>query len=248
MIAVMSFTYQKIFKMKRKIIYFAIMFAITCSVSLQSCTDRTHTETKEFFAFTTPAVVAPANGAVVDISGTTADLTWESTSESGFPVKADVYFGTSDNPPLYKAGQTALSLTVPVEKGVTYYWHVTMIDGNGLTSEGPTWSFTVFEPIVPFLGDYIADEPAEDYSYPVVFTKDSPNTLAIDAYWNSWPAIFTLDFENNTYSMALTDFGGGYTGIESGTIDPETGTLVGDYIIYQNGTDIEEGTHTYTKQ
>jgi hypothetical protein len=234
--------------MKRKILFFAMMLAITGLVALQSCKKEEGTKVEEFYAFTEPAVTAPADAETVHITGTTVDLTWVSTSESGFPVKADVYFGTDPEPPLYKANHNALTLNVPVEQGVTYYWHVVMKDGNGITTEGPTWSFTIYEPIVPFLGDYIADEPAEAYSYPVVFTKETSTSLAIDAYWNSWPAIFTLDFTNNTYSMPLTDFGGGYSGIESGTIDPETGTIVGDYIIYQNDVNIEEGVHTYTKQ
>ena len=47
---------------------------------------------------------------------------------------------------------------------------------------------------------------------------------------------------------AFTDFGGGYSGIESGTIDPETGTLEGIILIYQERGKYEEGLHTYTKQ
>lgn len=233
--------------MKKILIVFVVMVALAGLAALQSCTEKDGSKLEEFFAFTDPVVTAPADGSTIDITGTTVDLTWESTSESGFPVKADVYFGTSEEPELYKADHNALSLTVPVEVGVTYYWYVVMEDGNGITSEGPVWSFTIFEPIGIFVGDYNVDEPAEDWTYDVTFTKDSPTTLAIDAYWASWPAIFTLDFTANTYSLPLTDFGGGWSGIESGTIDPETGTLEGTYIIYRNGAIFEEGPHTYTK-
>ena len=232
--------------MKRKI-YFVVLVVFVGLVALQSCKKEAGTKVDEFFAFTDPVLTAPEDGATIDITGTTADLIWASTSESGFPVKADVYFGTDPEPPLYKADHNVLTLNVPVEKGATYYWHVTMKDGHGVRSVGPTWSFTIFEPIGIFVGDFLADEPAEAYSYDVSFDKTGDNTLHTGNYWNSgWDATFTLDFTANTYSMPLTTWGA-YSAIESGTIDPETGTMVGDYIIYKDGVSIEEGVHTYTK-
>lgn len=216
--------------------------------ALQGCTKYGSNPPVEHFAFTAPAVVAPANASTVHVTGTTVDLTWASTNESGDPVKADVYFGTSETPELYAAGHNALSLSVPVELGVTYFWHVTMIDANGITTRGETWSFTVFEPIGIFTGDFVADEPAEDYSYDISFAKFNATTLVTDNYWNSgWIAYFTMDFTQNTYNMPLTTWGS-YSGEESGTIDPETGTMVGNYTIYHPaGTAIETGVHTYTK-
>ena len=123
-----------------------------------------------------------------------------------------------------------------------------MKDANGVTTTGSTWSFTVFEPIGIFVGAYLVDEPAEGWTYTVNTTKGSDTTLKMDQYWASWPAIFTLNFTANTYAMALTDFGGGYSGIESGTITPTTGKMVGNYTIYQNGKAIETGVHTYTRK
>jgi hypothetical protein len=116
-----------------------------------------------------------------------------------------------------------------------------------VTTTSPIWSFTYFEPIGIFVGDFNCDEPAEDYSYDVSFAKTSDNTLQTDNYWNSgWTGIFTLNFTSNTYSMPLTVWGN-YSAIESGTIDPATGTMVGDYTVYYKGNSIEVGVHTYTK-
>ncbi|MEI6050314.1 MAG: hypothetical protein WCS03_15535 [Bacteroidota bacterium] len=233
--------------MKRKILFIVMMLAFTGLFTMQSCNKDEVVTLKEFHAFTDPVAVAPANEATVTISGTTVDLTWESTNADNNAPLADVYFGTSETPPLYKAGHNSLTLNVPVELGLTYYWHVTMKDAHGLITKGPTWSFTVFEPIGIFVGDFNCDEPAEDYSYDVSFEKTSPVTLETANYWNSgWAATFTLDFAANTYSMPLTVWGN-YSSIESGTIDPETGTMVGDYIIYYKEASIEEGVHTYTK-
>ena len=234
--------------MKRKIIFFVTLLIISGLVAMQSCKKESPVGFGVHHIFTEPAAVAPANDSTITISGTTVDLTWVSTNVDGDPVRANVYFGTSGTPPLYKAGVAALTLNVPVELGLTYYWHVTMIDANGQLTAGPTWDFTVFEPIAIFVGDFTADEPAEDYSYGVTFTKASPTTLSIDNYWNSaWLGTFTLDFTAKTYSMPLTTWAGGYSGIESGTIDPKTGTMVGNYTIYHNGVSIETGVHTYTK-
>ena len=48
--------------------------------------------------------------------------------------------------------------------------------------------------------------------------------------------------------MPLTTWGGGYAGIESGTINTTTGAMTGTYNIYQPyPTVIENGPHTYTK-
>jgi hypothetical protein len=140
-----------------------------------------------------------------------------------------------------------LTLTVPVTLGLTYHWYVLMTDAQGIVTTGPNCSFTVFEPIGIFVGNFNCDEPAEAYSYGVSFTKTSDNTLKTTNYWNSaWTGIFTLNFTTNTYSMPLTVWGS-YSGQESGTINPSTGKMIGTYTIW-HGTAVEEtGVHTYTK-
>jgi hypothetical protein len=238
--------------MKRKIIFFVMLIALAGLSTLQSCyKDGTVQYTHSIF--TAPELVAPLDASTVHLAGTatTVDLKWTSTNPDSDPVDADVYFGTAESFGLYKADLHALTLTVPVIKGQTYFWLVNMKDKNGIPSPAvppDPWSFTVFEPIGIFVGAYTVDEPAEGWTYPVNFTKNSDNVLKIDQYWASWPSFFTLDFTANTYSMPLTDFGGGYSAIESGTINPATGTLVGTYTIYHPAAvAIETGTHTYTK-
>jgi len=233
--------------MKRKSLIVAILPVLLGLFALQSCTKKDNGTFTVYHAFTTPTVTAPLDAATIKITGTTVDLKWVSTDADGDAVKADVYFGLDPSPALYKAANTGTTLTVPVELGQTYYWKVTMKDANGVMTYGPTWSFTIFEPIGIFVGAFTCDEPAEGWTYGVNFSKLTANTLKIDAYWASWPATWTLDFTKNTYSMPLIDFGGGYSGIESGTINPANGTMVGNYTIYKKGIAIETGVHTYTK-
>ena len=232
--------------MKKKILFFIILLGLGGLFALQSCYKDGTFVTHD--AFTTPTVTAPLDGATVHITGTTVDLKWASTNPDGDAVKADIYFGTSDKPPLVKANNSTLTYTVPVVLGETYFWYVVMKDANGVIVTSPTWSFTVFEPIGIFVGAFTADEPAEAYSYDVNFTKTSATTLSIDNYWNSgWVGIFTLNFTANTYTMPLTVWGT-YSGQESGTIDPATGTMVGNYTIWHNAAFEETGVQTYTKQ
>ena len=238
--------------MKNKNRILIMLLVLSGLFTMQSCTKEDATTFTVYHAFTEPAAVAPADAATITISGTTVDLKWASTNADGDAVIADVYFGTSSKPALYKAAHNSLTLTVPVVKGKTYYWHVTMKDKNGITTTGTTFSFTVFEPIGIFVGDFLCDEPAEDYSYDVSFAKTGDNTLQTDNYWNSgWTSVFTLDYAKNTYTMPSTTWSSGYFGVESGTIDPATGTMVGTYTISQTKAGvtkvIEEGVHTYTK-
>jgi hypothetical protein len=242
---------KKYIDMKRKILIFVILLAGTGLLILQSCNKKEGTIFKSYNIFTEPVVVGPVDGAILNIgTGTTVNLQWTSESVDGDPIKANVYFGTSETPPLFKADHNALSLSVPVTKGTAYFWSIEMIDVNGIPTQGPTWSFTVFD-IALFTGDFTCDEPAESYSYDVSFSKVDETTITTDNYWNSgWDANFTLNFTAWTYSMPLTawiDGANTWSAEEAGTIDPSTGTIEGDYTIYKNGVAVETGVHTYTK-
>ncbi len=233
--------------MKRKNIILVMLVVLSSIFALQSC-KKDNTTFTIYNAFTEPTVTAPLDGATIKITGSTVDLKWATTNKDGASPIADVYFGTNSKPALYKAGATGLSLTVPVVLGATYYWHVTMKDAHGVMTYSPTWSFTIFEPVAIFVGDFNCDEPAEDYSYDVSFVKGDATSVITDNYWNSgWTATFTLDFTKLTYSMPLTTWSN-YSAIESGTINATTGKMVGNYTVYYKGRSIETGVHTYTKK
>ena len=116
-----------------------------------------------------------------------------------------------------------------------------------LPGASPIISFKAPLPIDAFVGKYDVLEPAESYDYLITFARVSPTQISTPLYWNSWPAVFTLDLVNMTYSMPNTAFPGGYAGIESGTINIATGQMIGNYTIYQDGAAIETGIHTYNK-
>jgi hypothetical protein len=147
-----------------------------------------------------------------------------------------------------------IGLDVQMQDGVWYpaFNPMGIAYGAGpmnLPGASPIITFKAPLPIDTFVGNYTADEPAEAYSYGVSFKRVSTTAVSTANYWNSgWTAVFTIDFVNKTYSMPNTTWDSGYSGIESGTVDLVTGKMVGNYIIYHNGTSIEEGVHTYTKK
>jgi len=200
---------------------------------------------------TAPDLFSPANDSVgFPVTGA---LEWSSEDAEGDDITYDVYVGTTNTPGIAAGDLADPTFSPSLEAETVYYWKVVAKDSHGATATSIVQKFTTgLEPIMNFTGAYLCDEPAEAYSYDVNFTKATSTSLAIDAYWNSWAAEFTIDLDNMTYSMPFIDFGvfGGtdYAAIESGILDPATGTMTGTYTIWGNGAIIEQGVHTYTKK
>lgn len=129
------------------------MLGLTGLVTMQSCTKEGSGSYTAYSSFTTPAIVAPANGNYLTVTGTTVELKWESTSADGDAQNWDVYFGDVASPPLVKKGHTAQTYTVTVQKGVEYFWHVIGWDANGIPARSETWSFTVIDPASDMIVD-----------------------------------------------------------------------------------------------
>jgi hypothetical protein len=132
--------------MKRNILFIVMMLVLTGLVTMHSCTKVGSGSYTEYSSFTTPAILSPANGNYLTVTGTTVELKWESTSTDGDAQNWDVYFGDVASPPLVKKGNTAQTYTVTVQKGVEYFWHVIGWDANGIPARSETWSFTVIDP------------------------------------------------------------------------------------------------------
>ena len=98
----------------------------------------------------TPSNPDPPDGAT-DISVEKL-LRWTGGDPNqGDVVVYDVYFGTSSPPPKV-ADNIAMSTYDPgtMELGTTYYWQIVSEDSEGLTTDGPIWSFiTELEPNAP---------------------------------------------------------------------------------------------------
>jgi hypothetical protein len=89
-----------------------------------------------------PANPKPADGATkVDV---TKDLSWmNSDPDIGEDVYSDIYFGTTNPPPLLKANIFETTYDVGIMQFHTkYYWKIIAHDNHGQVTEGPIWNFT----------------------------------------------------------------------------------------------------------
>jgi hypothetical protein len=197
---------------------------------------------------TAPVLTTPADAAVgFSVAGA---LKWTSSDAEGDAIKYDVFISTSETPALAATGLTAATYSPTMVASTKYYWKVVATDSHGASATSAVHSFTTgLEPIMMFTGLYLCDEPAEAYSYDVTFAKASATTVKTTNYWNSgWTATFTIDLATNAFSMTSYTFSAGWTGVESGVVDPATGTMTGYYSLWKGGVVQETGIHTYTKK
>ena len=83
----------------------------------------------------------PVNGAIDQ--SITLTLSWSCTDPNGDPLTYDVYFGTTNNPPLASGNQTGTSYNPgQLNNNTTYYWKIVAKDNQGATTAGPVWNFT----------------------------------------------------------------------------------------------------------
>ncbi|SDS39445.1 hypothetical protein SAMN05216490_1075 [Mucilaginibacter mallensis] len=85
---------------------------------------------------------APLFGEVVNQSMIT--LVWKGISVDNNIKSYDVYFGTSNTPPLLKKGETYNEIPdVSVKANTTYYWHVITYDAYGDYTDSGLYQFSV---------------------------------------------------------------------------------------------------------
>jgi len=90
-------------------------------------------------------ITSPTLGELVTAANNTTSLAWTGSSVApGTIVNYDIYFGTTNSPPLAYSTITASSLSnVTVALGNTYYWRVITRDINGNTSDSGLYQFEV---------------------------------------------------------------------------------------------------------
>lgn len=234
--------------MKRKILFSALLPVLFGLIALQSCTKEEGSFTV-YASFTEPKATAPLDAAQIYATGTTVDLKWATVDADGDTPKADVYFGTDHNPPLLKAGLAALTYTVPVVNGKTYYWKVVMTDANNVKVSSPEFSFTT---LVKFdmnnmVGKFDCNEPGYGH-YNCNFTKVNATTSLNDNFWDSGykvQYVFNADGSKIDIVPVTID---GYAITGTGSFDKMTGQWSVHYIVKQGAKVVDDNTHTFTKK
>ncbi|MCX2839635.1 hypothetical protein OQ279_15920 [Salinimicrobium sp. MT39] len=76
------------------------------------------------------------------IYGSVVELAWESIDLDNDELKYDLYFGTSENPPLLEENLLTNAFEINnLAAGTIYHWMIVTIDGKGGKSIGQVWSF-----------------------------------------------------------------------------------------------------------
>lgn len=90
-------------------------------------------------------ITSPAFGQNVTAGSGTINLTWKGSSVNpGTITGYDIYFGTTNNPPLFKNGVTDSFINgVSVTSKTTYYWEILTWDIDGNSSDSGLYQFTV---------------------------------------------------------------------------------------------------------
>lgn len=90
-------------------------------------------------------ITSPSFGQNVTASSGTIDLTWKGGAVNpGTITSYDVYFGTTNNPPILKSSATDSFINgVAVTSKTTYYWKVITWDMDGNNSDSGLYQFTV---------------------------------------------------------------------------------------------------------
>ena len=127
------------------------------------------------------------------------DLTWSGGDpDPGDTVTYDVYFGTTNPPPLANSGITDTTYDPGTLSDFDYYWKIVATDGNK-TTEGPVWGFTPKLPDVYML--------VEDSAAPV-----GSNGLQIDVVgkWDTSLGAYTmvLNYDPNLVEFDHVEFTG----------------------------------------
>lgn len=240
--------------MKRRNLIFALLPLLLAVFALPSCTKSDDSNATIYWAFTEPTAVAPLDAALIKITGTTTELKWATVDKDGDPIKADVYFGESDEPPLFKAAHNSLAITVPVAEGSTYYWYVKLTDANGVMTTGPLFHFSVLVnyDINNFVGLFECDEPGYA-KYNVNLTKINATTISNDNFWDSgWAVQYVFDDKGDVKIIPISyvDKTTTYDITGAGKFNNKTKSFWVDYTVKNKatGATVDHNVHTFVKK
>ena len=117
--------------------------------------DNAHSTVGPIWRFTTappgnqppnaPSNPSPAHQAANQSTDT--NLSWSCSDPDGDPITFDVYFGTSEDPPLVCEDQEERTYQPDeMEYELTYYWKIVAKDDQAHITEGSVWHFTTAAP------------------------------------------------------------------------------------------------------
>jgi hypothetical protein len=157
----------------------------------------------------TPANPSPLDGA--DSVAADVVLSWGAADPEDDPLTFDVFFGTTNPPPLQDhQGATTYNPPGNLDGNRTYYWSITARDDHGNATEGPVWSFTTGQginepptvPSAPLPEDGMID--VSPYYLTMYWSCEDPDNepLTFRLYFGtSNPPPFFLNLTDDRYQM-----------------------------------------------
>ena len=119
-----------------------------------------------------------------------ADLKWDGGDPDGDSVTYDVFFGTTNPPPLIANNHTSTVYEPGIMNfTITYYWQIISYDEFDMMSKGPIWIFsteaqTNREPTRPIIsGAQVIHVPNRDYDYFISATDPDDDNVF---YYIDW--------------------------------------------------------------
>jgi hypothetical protein len=139
----------------------------------------------------------PANGAVNQPANLT--FTWTCTDPNGDPLTYDVYFGTSNNPPVVSNNQTSTSFNPgQLNNNTTYYWKIVATDNHSASTSGPLWNFTTINQDVT-TPEVLSATLVDSVKLKIFFSEALDSATAQNA------SNYSITNNINIFSASLTD-------------------------------------------
>ncbi len=134
-----------------------------------------------------PSNPSPSNHATgVSIN---TDISWDCSDPDGDPLTYDIYFGTTNPPPLKKENHGSNSYNLDtLDYNTKYYWKIVAEDNQGASTQGPIWDFTTSSepndpPQKPIITGPEEGNPGVTYSFQFKSTDYNGNNIY---YWIDW--------------------------------------------------------------
>lgn len=183
-------------------------------ILLDGCCELTEPEVND--SPIDPINLTPVSGAI-DLTLDT-DLGWDCNDPNGDPVVYDVYFGTSNTPPLIASGQAAKTFDPGnLDSSLTYYWKIVAFDDWDGVKPGQVWSFRTVDNQNPGMAyNPVPADSSENLplSVTLFWSCEDPegDPLTYDVYFGSIanPPVVNAGQTDTSYVLPALDFGTTY--------------------------------------